>query len=164
MPCWYPPETPSRRRRCSAAASSLQITDDKGRFDAVEAILTQKGSIAKFENENGKIKGRMMVDIVDPPSNLNIAIPDGNFVFGASFDFYDCSVGMVLNPKTLKAGSGIWVSEQKEGAEPPSQEWIDFFVETLVNHIEPDGSFGYPMFTFATDTADMTVVPTKEEE
>ena len=27
---------------------------DKGRFDAVEAILTQKGSIAKFENENGK--------------------------------------------------------------------------------------------------------------
>jgi hypothetical protein len=45
-----------------------------------------------------------------------------------------------------------------------SQEWIDFFVETLINHIEPDGSFGYPIFTFATDTADMTVVPTKDDE
>lgn len=137
---------------------------DKRKFDAVEAILTQKGSIAKFENENGIINGRMMIDIVDSPSNLNIIIPDGYYAFGASFDFFDCAIGMVLNPKTKEVGSGIWVTEQVEGAEPPSQEWIDFFVATLVNHIEPDGSFGYPMFTFATDTADMTVVPTKEEE
>lgn len=137
---------------------------DKVKFDAVEALLIQKGSVAKFENENGKIIGRMMIDIVDPPSNLTITIPDGYHAFGASFDFYDCSIGMLLNPKTKEAGSGIWVTEQKEGAEPPSQEWIEFFVETLVNHIEQDGSFGYPMFTVATDTADMTVVPTKEGE
>ena len=134
------------------------------RFDNIENLLAKEGKIAKFEKENGEIKGRMMIDIVQPPENLNIQIPDDFYAFGASFDFYDCSIGMVLNPKTLKAGSGIWVTEQVEGAEPPSQEWINFFVETLVNHIEPDGSFGYPMFTFATDTADMTVVPTKDEE
>ena len=70
---------------------------------------------------------------------------------------------MVLNPKTKEPGSGIWVTEQVEGADPPSQEWVEFFVATLIKHIEPDGSFGYPIYTFATDTADMTLVPTKEE-
>ena len=134
------------------------------RFDNIENLLAKEGKIARFEKENGKIKGRMMIDIVDPPSNLNVSIPDGFYAFGASFDFYDCSIGMLLNPKTEEAGSGIWVTEQAEGAEPPSQEWIDFFVETLVNHIEPDGSFGYPIFTFVTDTADMTVVPAKDDE
>ena len=41
---------------------------DRGKFDRVEAILSQKGKIAEFENQNGKIKGRMMIDIVKPPS------------------------------------------------------------------------------------------------
>ena len=103
-----------------------------------------------------------MIDRIDPPNELNIQIPKGAYSFGASFDFYDCSLGIVLDSVKKTACSGLWITEQKGDAEHPSQEWIEFFIKTLLNSIDVDGSFGYPMFTFVTDDADMTVVPTQE--
>jgi hypothetical protein len=133
---------------------------DQKKFDIVESFLAQNGTLVKFERESGEIKGRMMIDLIDPPDELNIQIPKGSYYFGASFDFYDSSIGLVFDPKRKTAGSGLWVTSQKDGAEPPQQEWIQFFVKTLVDNISPDGSFSIPMYTFISDYADLTVVPT----
>ena len=134
---------------------------DSELFEVVENCLKEKGIIERFENENGKIIGRMMITLGNVPDNLKneVRINDGDYVFIGTFDFYDASVGMVLNPKTMKVNSGLWITEQIENAEPPSKEWCDFFIETLEENIHEDGSFGYPLYTFCSSTGDFTVVP-----
>ena len=39
-----------------------------------------------------------------------------------------------------------------------------FFIKTLMQSIEPDGSFGVPVYSFVSDTSDITVVPAKAED
>jgi hypothetical protein len=41
---------------------------------------------------------------------------------------------------------------------------VEFFIKTLMQSIEPDGSFGVPVYSFVSDTSDMTVVPAKAED
>ena len=49
------------------------LRDEKA-FDIVEKTLIENGKMADFEKEYGKIKGRMMVTLVDIPENLEIQL------------------------------------------------------------------------------------------
>lgn len=130
-------------------------------FDRVERALSKKGVIEDFEKENGKIKGHMMITLADPPKDVKIKTNKSTHYFEATFDFYNCSLGIMFDVKRKQAKSGIFMTPQKDNAEGPAEEWIEFFIRILINGIEPDGSFGYPMYTFISDEADFTVVPTE---
>lgn len=135
---------------------------DEELFNNIEKILLEKGTISDFEKGNGKITGRMMITLTDIPEDIEI---DKNkksiYAFECSFDFYDVSIGVVLDTKELKALSPIWATEQVPNAEQPDSMWIDFFLKTLVENILDDGSFGVPIYTFLNNNSDYSVVPTK---
>ena len=131
-------------------------------FALVEKLLNDNGTIAKFERESGKIKGRMMITVVDIPEELNIRGKNENMLFGfdCSFDFYNCSIGIALHTDTKEAVGGLWITPQVEDAEPPAREWIEFFIKTLMQNIDEDGSFGCPIYSLLADEGDLTIVPT----
>ncbi len=138
---------------------------NKDMFDSIERFLIENGTMAKFEAENGEIKGRIMITQADIPNGIEVRSVDGKipYTFEASFDFYDSTVGIAIYSDVKMAASGIWITPQKEGAEAPAQEWIEFFVEKLMKSIEDDGSFGVPIYSFVNDTCDMTIIPTKPD-
>ena len=134
---------------------------DQKMFDTVEAMLRENGSIERFENECGEIKGRMMITMTDIPEGIDVEEHDGKtpVAFEASFDFYDSTVGLAIYTADRKLATGLWVTPQEDGAEAPAEDWVEFFIKTLVTHIAEDGSFGVPIYSFVNDTCDMTVVP-----
>ena len=134
-------------------------------FQTVEKVLNEQGIIQRFEAENGKIIGRMMITLGEVPENLKdeVDISKGDFVFIGTFDFYNSAIGLVLNASTRKIKSGLWVTEQVPDAEAPSEDWCHFFVETLAKSIHEDGSLGYPLYTFCSSTGDFTVVPERPD-
>ena len=138
---------------------------DKEMFDTVEMILRQTGQLEEFESQYGKVKGRMMITRAQMPDGIDIKyIPDRTpQAFEASFDFYDSTLAIAIYPELKEAATGIWVTSQRDGADTPAQDWINFFVEKLVESIDEDGSYGIPIYSFVTDTCDMTIVPTKPE-
>ena len=100
-------------------------------FDTVEQALSKNGTIDDFENENGKITGRMMITLTDIPEDIEIEKNKKSiYAFACSFDFYDVSIGIVLDTKELKVLSPIWATEQIPNAEQPDRVWIDFFLKT----------------------------------
>ena len=131
-------------------------------FALMEEILRKNGTIHKFEQNCGAVKGRMMITLTDLPEELS-AKNSGHslFAFECTFDFYDTALCLALYTDTMQVASGIWATPQTADAETPSYEWSAFFVETLTNHIAADGSFGVPMYTFISDSGDFTVVPEK---
>lgn len=138
---------------------------DKAAFDSLQAVLSQNGQLKKFEAEYGKIKGRMMITRTQVPDGIDVEIIPGKTpqAFEASFDFYDSTVGMAIYTDTKEAATGIWITPQADDAEPPAQDWINFFVEKLLEGIDEDGSYGIPIYSFINDTCDMTIVPEKPE-
>lgn len=133
-------------------------------FESVEKFLKQQETFKEFEKEKGEIRGRMMITEAVVPEELGITIDDEKaFAFECSFDFYECSIGIVLNTETKQALSGVWITREFEGAESPDKTWVEFFFKTLVNHISDDGTFGLPMYTFLWDEGDVTIVPTAGE-
>ena len=138
------------------------MLSDPKMFQIVEETLRKNGSIARFEKEQGPVRGRMMVTLCDIPEEfLTTRIEDERvYGFEASFDFYDCTVAFALYPKSKTVGSGIWVTPQADDADEPSREWIEFFIHTVLDSIEEDGSFGYPIYSLVADVGDLTVVPT----
>lgn len=136
---------------------------DAQHFDKIEKILRDNGSIEKFERECGEVLGRVMITLGEVPANLDIVVPEGSYAFICTFDFYDCSLGLVLNPYTKKAGSGIWVTPQTEDdPEPPTEDWVEFFVGTILKAIDENGGFGVPICSLINDEADLTFFPIKE--
>ena len=134
---------------------------DQEKFDSLESLLKENGTIKRFKKECGKIKGRMMITQTDVPADIEVK-PHGDaipFAFEASFDFYDSTAGLAIYTADRQLATGIWVTPQKDGAEPPAKEWIEFFINTLVSHLGEDGSFSIPIYSFVTDTSDMTIVP-----
>ena len=134
-------------------------------FDKVTDLLVEGGTIQQFESENGKLKGRMMITLGELPEDLGIE-PDQDkkaYVFNGSFDFYDSIVGVALYLDPLELASGVWITPQEEGAEEPAKDWVEFFIQTLVSHIDEDGGFGVPMYTYVNDTSDFTVIPVRPE-
>ena len=133
-------------------------------FAKVEMKLTEDGRIKRFEEEGGKIKGRMMIMSVDVPDDLKdkIKLGENDHAFEATFDFLDVAIGMALDTKGIKKRSDFWIRAQVDDPMEPQKEWAEYFINTLVKHIRQDGSFDDPILTFITDKNDFTVVPTKE--
>lgn len=137
---------------------------DKKAFDVVEKTLEEKGIIEKFEKENGKILGRVMITLTDKPDILEEEINDKNVhFFECSFDFYDFTLTTGLNVRTKEPVCGIIVNTKDGKEKDIDRAWIEFFIKTLVENISEDGSFGIPMYSFINDTCDFTVVPTEEK-
>ena len=68
-------------------------------------------------------------------------------------------IGIVLNTRLREAKTGVWLIPQYEDASEPAREWIEFFIRKLIQGLNEDGTFGVPMYTFISDYADFTVVP-----
>ena len=135
---------------------------DQAQFEIVEEALRKDGSIARFEEECGPVKGRMMITITDIPEGVKLTEKRDTapIAFEASFDFYNSTAGIALYTKDRTPATGIWVTLQEEDAEAPTGGWIEFFIKTLVSSIDDDGSYGVPIYSLVSDTADLTVVPT----
>ena len=139
---------------------------DKEQFEIVEEALHKNGSIARFEEECGPVKGRMMITLTDIPEGIEVTEKReiAPTAFEASFDFYDSTIGLAMYTGDRKLATGLWVTEQEENAEAPARDWIEFFIKTLVSSIREDGSYSWPIYSLVNDTADLTVIPTAPQE
>ena len=137
---------------------------DRQFFAKVEMKLNEDGMIKRFEEEGGKITGRMMITSVDVPDNLkdNISLGTDDHAFEATLDFLDVAIGIVLDLNRVKTSSGFWLRAQIENPMEPQKEWAEYFINTLVKHIRQDGTFDDPILTFITEKRDYTIVPTRE--
>ena len=133
-------------------------------FKAVETGLTSMGTIKAFEDENGPILGRIMIDTTDIPNEVAIKRTDRENLtaFEATFDFCNVALGVVVDTKKKTLESNVWGRYQVPGAQRPSDDWVKFFIRTLFEQIGEDGSYGVPMYSFVNDTADFTAVPTAQ--
>ena len=131
-------------------------------FKNVEAALKSMGTIKAFEDENGPILGRVMITTTEIPEGVNVQRRDRENLtaFEASFDFCNVALGIVVDTKKKTLESSVWGKYQVPGAQRPSEEWVKFFIRTLFEHLEEDGSYGIPMYSFVNNTADFTAVPT----
>ncbi len=139
---------------------------DQETFALVENFLTENGVLQDFEAKNGKILGRMMITEGAVTEELGMALPPEAHVFLCTYDFYDYVLGLAFNPKTKESYGRAWAIPQTENSEAPfpTQDWIDFFVKTLMKYIGADGSYGVPMYTFLNNRCEFTIVPTDERE
>ena len=130
-------------------------------FKVVEDIIRSKESFGEWVRENGEITGRMMIEVVDFPEEIEIHLANDRVpvAFEASFDFYSASIGIAIFPDTKEFASGLWVHYQEEDAELPADTWVTFFLEKLFEAIHDDGSFGSPIYSLVNDTADITIIP-----
>ncbi len=129
-------------------------------FRIIEGYLRDNGTIEEFEKDNGLIRGRLMITDGDIPDNLETdPLGEDDHVFIGTYDFYDMEIGIVLNTRLREAKTGVWLTPQCENASEPAREWIDFFIQKLIQGLNEDGSFAVPMYTFISDYADFTVVP-----
>lgn len=138
---------------------------DPSSFKRLEESLIEQGKIEKFEKESGKILGRVMITIGSIHDDIKEDVlrdneEDDLIIFNCSFDFYNSTLGIALYRKDLKLASRIWITEQEEGAEKPSQDWIEFFIRILVEYvIESNDGFGYPIYAFVNNESEMVIVP-----
>lgn len=137
------------------------MLSDVKAFERIESILNEDGTIESFEKENGKILGRMMIDLCEIPDNLKDStdLTDSTYAFRGTFDFYDAALGIALDVRTLEAKSGIWVVPQSDHCDGIVREWIEYFIETLMKGIG-DG-FGVPMYAFVNDSSSFEIYPNK---
>ena len=139
---------------------------DKEKFDRVETELRARGLMDQYEHEKGKVRGRMMIMQTTIPEELGVSVPECACpcAFLGTFDFYDCAVGIAIDMNALKPITGVWVTPQVEKADAPYRVWQEFFLKTLFENIDEDGSFGVPICTFVWDEGDLTIVPVAPEE
>ena len=130
-------------------------------FKTVEDTIRSQDSFKKWVEENGEIKGRMMIEEVDLPEGIEIKHPREYepVAFEASFDFYDVAVGIAVYTDTKDFATSFWGHYQDEEAELPDHTWVSFFLKKLIDAIYDDGSYGSPIYSMVNDTADITVVP-----
>jgi len=134
-------------------------------FTTVESACYEKGIIERFEKENGKVKGRMMIDGIDLPNDIPLYpnADNNSIAFEASFDFMDIKIGFVFSVDKIEAASNLWYHGSKDG-NSPDNVWVELFVKTIVESIEPDGSYGIPIYVFISDTGSFSIVPTRPDD
>ena len=94
---------------------------DSRMFERVESILQGNGSFQRFEDENGPIRGRMMITQTEIPKNVEVMARDGAapIAFEASFDFYESTVGLALIGSLQQA-----CGQRRRGTEQNRQRMI----------------------------------------
>lgn len=129
----------------------------------VEAELENSGVLDDFEDEYGPIRGRMEITVGEFPEDVASEEQTGDVtVFLASFDFYDSILGLGMQLSPVQVATRLWVTPQREGVEAPPDDLVELFVKTLAEHIDSNGGFSYPMFTFLSEEGEFTkVVPAK---
>lgn len=129
----------------------------------VEAELEKSGMLEDFELEYGPVRGRMEITVGEFPEDIpNEEKVSDVTVFLASFDFYDAVLGLGMQLSPVQVATKLWVTPQREDAEPPADDLVELFVKTLAENIDPNGEFNYPMFTFISEEGEFTkVVPSK---
>lgn len=139
---------------------------DAMKFNDVEVLLRERGELEKFEKESGEILGRAMVTFGEVPEDLKGDVLKGYnkedvYVFNCSFDFFDSYLGIAMDKRSLRPVGNIWTTEQMEGSDKPTQDWIEFFVRILVEHVveNKDGS-GIPLYIFLNNDAELVIEPT----
>ena len=110
-------------------------------FKLVENTCTENGIIERFEKENGKILGRMMITKAEIPQKIQNDINDLKHVhaFCASFDFYNTVLGVAVRLPKKEIISDLWIISQDGEQDDIDEAWIDFFLQTLIENIEDDG-------------------------
>ncbi len=108
----------------------------------------------------------MMIARAEIPQEIQIDTNDLNnaHAFNASFDFYNIVLGVAIRLPEKKFVSGVWITPQQKEADEVDEAWIEFFIQTLLENIESDGSYGVPMYSFLNDTESFTVVPTDKNK
>ncbi len=131
-------------------------------FKTVEDGLNKMGVIKDFEDKNGPVLGRVMITETEIPAEITVKREDRENLtaFEASFDFCNVALGVVVDAKKKTLESSVWGRYQVPGAARPSEDWVKFFIQTLLEHIDDKGNFGVPMYSFVNDTSDFTAVPT----
>ena len=129
-------------------------------FAEVERMLTEDGTIERFEAEHGPVTGRMMIDVGQVPSPLKDRVELGSdvVVFTGTFDFLHSAVGVAVDVRAGQPKSGVWVEEQKTGAYQPGKQWVDYFMSVLMDGIR-DGAYRVPIYAFINDNASFEVYP-----
>ncbi|WP_251178065.1 hypothetical protein [Adlercreutzia agrestimuris] len=133
-------------------------------FSSIENTLREVGTLDAFEKENGVILGRAMIVEGEIPEGVVIKGSGKPQAFICTFDFFDCEMGIALDVVTKEPMSGIWITPQIEDAEPPTEEWVEFFIDKLMGSVSSKGSYGTPVYSFVNNETDLTVIPTESEK
>lgn len=72
-------------------------------------------------------------------------------------------MNIAFDPQTLEPLTGLWLNYQSDTDETPTQDWVEFFVTTILKHVTP-GDIWLPIYSFVADVGDLTIVPTREDE
>lgn len=142
----------------------LSKMDEQLISDTEDALRTD-GVLNDFEAQNGPIQAHMVINQVTIPKDVRDSVLPvaGAVAFEATTDFFDCTIGVVLEPHSMKVCSNVWATPQRQDAPAPSNDWVDFFLQTLSGNIEKDGSYGVPMCVFMSEKASFTTIPTGKE-
>ena len=130
---------------------------NKEDFDRVEKELTEEGTIKEFTDLNGKIEGRMMISVGEPPEDLELDLPPDvePLIYIGSFDFMNAEIGIAMNKETFMPESGVWITPQEDDAVIPSDEWLDLFIEILVENQKRNGEIPKTIFVFFSQNDDL---------
>lgn len=136
------------------------MLSDKDKFALMEEIAAKNGVISHFEEQYGKVTGRVMIVETEVPESAKVGIEATNMLhaFECSFDFMDATLNVVVAVRPLRIISDMWAVRQKPDAELPKEDWQRFFVKQLKENIAPDGSFAVPMYSFVNNYGDVTIV------
>ena len=69
------------------------------------------------------------------------------------------TISVAVYTQSMEFASAIWLTSQAEDAEQPSKEWISFFIDKLFEAFDDNGNYSFPIYSFVTDSSDMTIVP-----
>ncbi len=134
---------------------------NRKQFELIEQSLKENGQLAAFENEHGKVLGRMMITLGKLPVELEAEaqLDDNAVVFECSFDFCNVVFGVAVDIKNLKVVVPMWTMYQTDEVEEPAREWSTFFIKTLFSHISFDGTYKVPVCTFINNEETFSYAP-----
>jgi hypothetical protein len=138
------------------------LTND-AKFNELGKKLFLDGTLQKFEQQHGPIKGRMMVTEGKIPPEMLVKLqpelvkhPQWKVV-EASFDFSNYTIGMVIGLNPVQPLTEGWLIPQlRHPGLEPAKEWQEFFIEKVMSVIDKQGRLDLPMYVWISDQSDLT--------
>ena len=98
-----------------------------------------------------------MISIGEPPEDLELDLPPDAepLIYIGSFDFMNAEIGIAMNKETFMPESGVWITPQEDDAVIPSDEWLDLFIEILVENQKRNGDDPKTIFVFFSQNDDL---------
>lgn len=100
----------------------------------------------------GKIPPEMLTKLqADLMKSSNWTVVEG------SFDFYNYTIGMVINLNTGKPLANGWLVPQLgHPGMQPAEKWQEFLIEKVVDAIDETGKISLPLYVWISDRSDLT--------